>query len=50
MSKLCDCGKHKVHSESLTLGMCLNCYQDWKDDEEQMNIDCAADFYFWSEY
>lgn len=42
--EICKCGTDYVYSKTLTNGMCLNCYQDWKDDNRLMEIEIAHDY------
>lgn len=41
--KLCSCGEFEIYSETLTNGMCLNCYHNVQEEIREMNLECELD-------
>lgn len=39
------CGDESVYSETLTNGMCLNCYQNLKEENGSSDIERECDYY-----
>lgn len=39
------CSDEPVYSKTLTDGMCLNCYQNLKEENRLADIECSHDYY-----
>lgn len=39
------CNEFEIYSETLTNGLCLNCYYNLEEEYKQMEIECMHDYY-----